>query len=171
MKLHKFPECVDWHDVVKELKSKYGVDYRDYAGKYSEEGKKEEQDKIDNWMKENGYFESKHVLDYKNLDTREDWPKDSPEMALRIEINSKLHDMEKSCSRPYLDYWHKMCNEISRGGVNYLWLNTEDWDPDLKLPEKYQNWEKELTEMIKEIVKDSPAYDSVEECLTYTVDW
>lgn len=171
LNLHEFPKCVDFFDVTKLLKAKYGIDYRDYAGKYSDEGKKEEQENVDNWLKENGYFESKYVLNYKDLETKEDWPKDSPEMNLRREINNKLYQVRDSLSRPYLDFWHTMCDYISRGGINYLYLDTSEWSPDESLPKQYQNWEQDIMEKIKEIVKDSPAYDKDEQCLTYTVDW
>ena len=174
IKLHKFPPCVDYSELISLIEKKHNINTRDYAGKHSEEGRKKAEAFKSQWMKDNGYEGKEYVLDVpKGNAPNDDWPKDSPEMKLRIEINSKYREVEREEGEkvPYLDFWHQHCDEINRGGVNYMYLSTEEWDIDETLPPEYQNWYAEICEMIKEEVKDSEAYDSEEECLTYYVDW
>lgn len=177
IKLHEFPPCVDYSELIDIIEKKHNINVRDYAGKFSKEQFEKRQFLHYKWMEENGYGDWKHVLNVPDSDAnpREDWPKDSEEMKMRIEINNKYRDIEKTLYEevPYLDYWHGICDDINRGGVNYLFIHEDDepWDEDLELPEQWQNWRREINAMIREEVKDSPAYDAEEGILTFHVDW
>ena len=184
MKLHKFEECVDWHDITDAIKTKHGIDIDDYAGVFSKENIQRKKEILEKWRIENGYGDFLHVLDVPDRSNpRADWPKDSEEMKMRIEINTKLRDVEKDLIKevPYLNYWHLICDDVRRGGVNYIYLDYEESDKEddhsdynfeeTGLPEKYKHWVSDINKLILEEVKDSPAYDPEEGVLRYTADW
>lgn len=93
------------------------------AGSHSDEFRKEEAERKAQWMIDNGYEGKEHVLDYPK-GTRKDWAKDSPEMALRIEIHHKYEPIRKANERPYQDVWHWLLDnafyELSNDSVCYL---------------------------------------------------
>lgn len=172
LKLHEFPACLDYFDVIDIVQKKHNVDIDDYAGMFSKETIEANKIIKKNWLIENDYADWEHVLDVPNPENqREDWPRDSPEMTKRIEINEKYRAVEKVLEArvPYLNYWHRICDEVNRGGDTDVYIG--DVDPDEKLPEKYQNWVNEIHKMIRDEVKDSPAYDEEEEMVTFYIDW
>ena len=103
--LYEFPACIDFNAFMDQLETKYGWDFRDMAGRYSEATRAAEAERKSSWMKANGYEGKEHVLDYPK-GTRKDWPADSEEMALRIEISSKYEPIRKAFEPPYQDVWH-----------------------------------------------------------------
>lgn len=170
MKLKKLPDCVDYSDLIDKIEKKHNINTRDYAGMFSKEERERQKNLWNAWLIENGYDPNDPCLDM--ISPGKDWEIDSPEMLRRIEINSKFREVEREVygeELPYLDYWHRICDDVNRGGINYLDLYDEE--PDLELPEKYQNWVNEIHHMIIEEVKDSPAYDPDEMVLTFYVDW
>jgi hypothetical protein len=76
----------------------------------------------------------------------------------------EVHDETKQ--PPYQDFWHWLLDndfcELHRGGFNYLsfWSIDDDETPE---------WVKRVLELIKDAVKDNPAYDG--ESLNCYVDW
>jgi hypothetical protein len=169
--LYKFPPCVDWDDVVRAVENKHNIVIRDYAGLFSKKNCDQNDKIFEEWLDNNGYDHKDPCLNIKSDGT--DWEHDSPEMKRRIEISSKYSKFfaENVKKPPYLDYWHLLCDGINRGGVTYLYFNDLYFDDAEKLPEQYKNWVQEINAMIIEEVKDSAAYNSEENCLTFTVDW
>lgn len=164
IKLYKFPACVDWRSIRDTIKHKHGIDIEDVAGKFSDEAVKSREDSFNNWLKENNYDQFKQVLDFKDPQTKEDWPKESEEMAKRIEIMSKWSkiELQRENKTPYQNFWHLICDDFNRGAPNYLYLEYQHDDPD---------WVVKIKKLIKEEVKNSPAYDLETNCLIYTCDW
>lgn len=122
--VHEFPVCIDFIPFMEELEKKYGWKYRDMAGRFSKEAHLEQDALKLEWMNANGYAGKWHVLDSPTGSSMSDWPADSEEMKLRIEINTKFQPIEEKIKRPYQDVWHWMLEnpfaELYRGGVNYL---------------------------------------------------
>lgn len=161
--LYEFEPCVDYHVLIKTVEEKFNIDTRDFAGSYSEEAKQERKDAQIAWMDANGYEGKAYVLDVPDsASPREDWPKDSPEMALRIEINTALRPLVNEHKRPYQDFWHQHCDEIRRGGINTLWLHNDGDTPE---------WVGKINNMIKSVLVGNAAYDAEEECVSFYVDW
>ena len=168
--VHTYPVCIDFTAFMRLLEEKHGWSYHDMAGCYSKEAQAEREASRDAWLEENGYSGKAYVLDKPSPDSS-DWPKDSPEMALRIEINNKLRDVEEQWSRPYQNVWHWFTggpwSELNRGGVNYL---HKDW---LDYPDGYgQTTPDYVLTVLKAIfdeVEDHPAFDG--ESITFHVDW
>lgn len=162
--LYEWPDAVDYCTLIEHIETKYNIDTRDYAGHYSKDAREYKDQILSKWLEDNGYEGKKYVLD-KPEGSNIDWDKESEEMKLRIEINTKMRtaglDGQFEEKYPYLDYWHLHCDSINRGGINYLYLGGD---------EKPQ-WVKEIDEMIKAEVIDCSAYDPDEEVLTFHVDW
>lgn len=183
LKLKEIEPSLDYFEVMEIVEANLGVDVDDYAGMFSKENSERKDAHRKQWMIDNGYVNVDHVLTSPNPgDYKNDWPKDSPEMVLRIEINTKYREAEKELEKdepPYLNFWHQHCDYINRGGVNVFHLGGEDdevvendHDDDGKeIPEKYKNWIQEIHNAIREVVKDSPAYDAEEDTVNLYIDW
>jgi len=147
------------------LTQKYGFDYYDYGGSHSIEARKFKQGLVSQWLEENGYSGKSYVLN-KPEGSSTDWPKDSEEMLLRIEINTKMRSdsIEKVVKEkfPYLNFWHYVTDDCDVGG-SFFYLNL-DIDHD-------QEWVAEIKNMIKEEVKDNEAYDSEENMVYFYYDY
>jgi len=145
----KTSTAYEFNEVMHYLEEKTGKSFRDYAGKFSKEGKAENDKLLDTWLADNGYAGKRYVLDMPQ-GSNKDWAENSEEMKLRVEINTKYRDVEKTNERPYLDFWHWMCdsNEISNGG----WLYLPDWscmtDPDV------EPWKKEILQHFRDFLGD-----------------
>jgi hypothetical protein len=186
MKLHKMPDCIDYHDLIKVIEDKHGIDVDDYAGHFSEETRENNKKIKLKWLEENGYGGKEHVLDVPDPSKPNiDWPANSEELNLRIEINTKYRLVKKELESrpPYLNYWHTICDDVSRGGVTALWIEPSEDDgkeddhsdydyknKEKPLPEKYRRWRQEINALIYEEVKDSPAYDE-EGFVNVYIDW
>lgn len=170
--LYEWPATVDYHEVIAEVEERFNVTVRDYTGV----GRVSRFKLIDEtyrqpWLIAKGYDKFNHVLN-KPVGSADDWPKDSPEMAKRIEINTEMRVVEREWEEliPYRDYWRNinMC-ELNRGGLNYIFLHTE---PQISNDDEEPKWwVYDINKMILEVVKDSPAYDKDEQCLTCHIDW
>jgi hypothetical protein len=166
--LHEYPVCIDFHPFVEELEKKYGFKMHDMAGLYSAEGRAERNLQRDKWLIENGYAGKAYVLNAPEGSVH-DWAKDSEEMLLRIEINTKIRDVEEKWDRPYQNVWHwlisKPFEDLNRGGVNYL---SKDWldSPYEKTPDYVLTF---LKAVFDEIPEDHPAFDG--ESVKFHVDW
>lgn len=160
---------IDLFVITDALKSDYGMDYRDMAGKYSDKAKKEKEALLDKWLSDNGYEGMSYVLD-KPKDSAVDWPKDSYEMLLRTEINTKKLDagFDRMLDNlyPYQDVWHYLLDhdfaEFNRGGSNILYLEDYESDPD---------YVKTFRKTVLKIVEGHPAFDADELTLNCYVDW
>lgn len=121
--LYEFPTCIDFNDFMDNLGAKYGWNYRDMAGKYSEEGRAKAKELKSQWLKENGYEDKEHVLDLPE-GSRVDWLVGSEEMNLRIEINAKFRRVEEQFELPYQDVWHWLTDhsfyDLSNGSIQCL---------------------------------------------------
>ncbi len=160
--LYKFPETVDYHELIKHVEKKYGINTRDYAGRWSTKGKEEKELLRKEWLNLNGYSGKEYVLNKPEGSDR-DWQKGSYELSLRVEINSKRKGFDKELEDkyPYLDYWHTHCDEVNKGGVNYLDLSDEG----------KPKWVCEINKMIRDELVGCPAYDAAEQVLRFHVDW
>lgn len=160
--LHKFPEVVDYHELIEHIEKKHGINTRDYGGKYSIKTKEEKELLLKEWLKAEGYEGKEYVLN-KPEGSNQDWEQGSYEMNLRIEINGKRRgfDRELDDKYPYLDYWHEICDNINRGGVSYLDLSDES----------KPSWVCEINKMLRDELAGCPAYDEVGQSLQFHVDW
>lgn len=149
------PTILDYHEIISYIEKKYEIDVRDYAGKFSGKGR-EESDKLkDEWLDKNGHLENKHVFNKPN-GSREDWAKDSKEMQLRIELNTKMQkeNFDRFLDKrvPYLDYWHYLLEhdfcEIHNGCDEYWGLK------DILEDEKAPDWIKEITQLVYDEFKE-----------------
>ena len=159
---------IDYHEVMEHVEQKYGIRTRDYAGKFSVENLNAQKDHKARWLTENGYGEWLHVLD-KPKGQQNDWARDSKEIAMRIEINTKYREIEDTLVEvPYQDLWHyhlerSLGGEVCRGGQNTIYLGNDNADQP--------QWVIELHDLIRNEVKDSPAYDPGEDSMSVMIDW
>lgn len=164
---YKGSPAIDFCPFMELLDEKYGWDHRDMAGAFSKEAYAENEAHKRAWMEKNGYGDKWHVLD-KPKGYREDWPKDSEEMKLRIEINTKYGDIEKLLERPYQDVWHWLLDhdfcELCRGGYNTIYLHEERFEK-----EDIPDYVVKVLRAMYEEVKDHPAYDG--KLVTFYIDW
>jgi len=147
------------------MTQKYGYDYYDYGGSHSIEARKFKQGLVSQWLEENGYKDKFYVLD-KPEGSSTDWPKDSEEMRLRIEINKKLQlsSIEKTVKEkfPYLNFWHYISDDCDiNSKFFYLDLDAE-YNP---------SWVAQIKSGIKEEVQDNEAYDSEENMVYFYCDY
>lgn len=164
-KTKEYIPSVDFHEMMDHVQSKYGFDMYDYGEKWAK-GQAEKDSAKKKWMSENGYSDVSYVLN-KPEGSSKDWPKDSEEMKLRVEINSKFSSsgIEKEIDEkyPYRNFWHHLLDtdfcELSRGGYNLLGLSDLEGD----------SWTNEIRRMILEEVKENKAFDG--ETLNCFVDW
>jgi hypothetical protein len=164
--LYKFPAAIDYNRLIDHIEKKYDVNTRDFAGRHSKKNEKERKRMLENWLKENGYEGKHYVLDLPE-NSSSDWPDDSEEMKLRIEINTKRCSSANGYTDipPYLDFWHWLLEEYEfHRGINSLCLIPEEDD-------NYPDWVKQILSMIYPEVKDNPAFDEVDGLLTLYVDW
>lgn len=180
LKLVEVEPSLDYFEVIELVEAKLGVDVDDYAGMFSKANQERKAEHKKQWMIDNGYGDASHTLDVPDSSNqRQDWPQDSPEMKLRVEINTKYRDVERELDKtevPYLNFWHQHCDSVNRGGVNVFYLGDgNDYCPDddegKNLPEKYKNWIQEIHDAIREVVKDSLAYDAEEDAVNLYIDW
>lgn len=179
--------AIHWNEFICLVEEKYGFEHRGfYATVYSEEGKAWRCQ----WLIEKGFGEYEHCLNAPK-GSREDWPKDSPEMAKRIEINSLWRaegkDAEWELTRPYVDYWHLIvdsCN-ISNGCYFTLTRTQDDyWETCAKgalgnhysaVPQTtidaYIHAVKTIEDAIFEATKDYVDNEYGEESLRFWVEW
>ena len=158
---------VDFHEVCREVEEKFGFDFRDMAGKYSEKGRAARSVKWEELLESHGFGAYKHVLN-KPEGSTEDWLKDSAEMAKRIEINKTvypiLHAWEEE-NQPYQDVWHYMIDhdfyDVSNGSMHTIYFND--------LEEDAPDYVKKFYESMHSMVKDSPAYK--DGALEVWVEW
>lgn len=132
----------DYNEVADYLEQLHNKNFRDYAGKFSQEAASERESRVQAWLSTNNYADKAYVLDAQS--NGKDWPADSEEMKLRVEINSKMPDYYND--RPYLDFWHHMTdmNDVSNGCYIYLPEVNED------TPE----WIKEICGYFKDFLGD-----------------
>lgn len=154
-----------FNEFMDLLEEKYEFDHRNFGVKPGER-EKFRNDYRDKWLEDNGFSEKAYVLD-KPLYSKDDWPKDSEEMKLRIQINSNMNDYEAAQEKfPYRDFWHYVIDQgdgdISNGSFFYLSLEPEEDENKL--------WVNTILGYIREEVKDNPAYDA-EECVRFYVGW
>jgi len=165
LKEYTYPKALDFHPFVDELEKKYGFYFRDMAGKYSKGSLDKQKTHKQQWMEDNGFGGKEYVLD-KPEGQQEDWSKDSPEIALRIEINTKYRRQDDLI--PYQDVWHWLLDndfcELRRGGLNYL--NLLDNIEEESTPE----FVKTFLRAVLEEVKDHPEYYDGES-VSFHVDW
>lgn len=160
--------AVDFLPFIRLIEQKYGYNFNDMAGTHSIEARKEREKVRDKWMAENGYEGKQYVLD-KPEGSKEDWSKDSEEMKLRIEINTKTRELLLSVERPYQNVWHWLLDNdfscLNRGGYNSLFINEDRLLNDVDIPD----FVRKFLRAIYEEAKDNPAYDG--ECLNCYIDW
>lgn len=163
--LYEFPACIDFNAFTDAIEAKHGWDYRDMAGRYSEATKAKESAFHAQWMKDNGYEGKEHVLDYPK-GSRKDWPQDSEEMALRIEISKKFEPIRKAHELPYQDVWHWLLDnafcELNNGSIVHL--DVKDYN---KHTEDYVV--KFLNTVDAEVPADHPARDG--STISFYVYW
>lgn len=88
---------------------------------------------------------------------------------MRVEINTKYREIEDTLVEvPYQDLWHyhlerSLGGEVCRGGQNTIYLGNDNADQP--------QWVIELHDLIRNEVKDSPAYDPDEDSLSVMIDW
>lgn len=161
------PSAIDFCPFASALGEKYGFNYRDMAGKYSKEAGIEREEAKRIWLEKNGYSDKAYVLD-KPEGSQADWPGDSEEMRLRIEINKAMASdgFNPFELRPYQDVWHWLLDndfyDLQRGGYNTLsfWSLEDDKTPD---------YVKKFLLAVREEVKDNPAFDG--KSVTFYIDW
>lgn len=166
VKLKEFEPSIDFCEFMRDLDKKYNFKHRDMSNAFGPESAEERKIKIEKWLEKNGYDGLGYVLDLPQ-DSSSDWPEGSEEMRLRIEINTKLRDVD-DLDRPYEDFWHWLLDndfsEIHNGSFVQLELHDERLkDPDI--PE----YVKKVMKAIHTEVKDSDAYD--EEFVNFYVIW
>ena len=166
---YKWPTAIDYHDFEKYIEKKYGFNHRDYAGKYSPEGRAETDAKMEEYLTSQGF----DLLEYRKVKdcpegSKEDWPADSPEMQLRIACNNALRKAGSydAFSRPYQDWWYQHCDDIQRGAVNYIDLADETWGGTRK-----EEWICEINAIWRKELEGHPAYDPDEQQVACHVDW
>lgn len=168
--IHEWPVCIDFVPFMDLLQEKYNFSMYDVAGSRSAEANAERQVFVNTWLKENGYQGMKHVLN-KPEGSNEDWPRDSTEMALRIQINTemrpKVSEYEENSARPYQNFWHWLTANpfrgFERGAVTTM---DHSWnDEGSSAPE----WATKIVRYIFEETKDHPANDG--ERIAFHIDW
>lgn len=141
---------IDYHEIIDYIEKKYNINVRDYAGKFHGKGYELKQKLRDEWLEENGYSNFKYVLTVPDSKkAREDWDRDSKEIDLRIEINTKMSEsgFDKKLDElvPYLDHWHWMLDyfgDISNGCDRYWCLESILEQP------RTPDWIKEITQLV-----------------------
>lgn len=160
---------IDLFEITDALKEEQGMDYRDMAGKYSAKARDERDALREKWLSDNGYEGFGYVLNNPE-GSNIDWAKDSVEMTLRIEINTKMRE-DKFYEMlddlyPYQDVWHYLLDndfcELHRGGANTLYLGECKSDPD---------YIARFRKAALELVKGHPAFDEDEEWVVCYIDW
>lgn len=144
LSVHRSKPAVNFTELMDAVEKKHGFDIRDMGGKYSAETRKKDEEYQDAWLEQNGYFGKAYVLNTPE-GSNKDWDKDSPEMALRIEINKKMtatgyYKAKPSELIPYQDVWHWLLDrdfcELSNGSYNWLDLSDERLaNEDDKIPD------------------------------------
>lgn len=64
-------------------------------------------------------------------------------------------------NRPYLDYWHQHCDDINRGGINYLYIGDDGCE----------TWVAEINALLRAELEGCPAYDPEEQFVACHIDW
>lgn len=164
--VHEWPVAIDFHGFQQYIEKKYGFNHGDYAGRGSPEGIAEAKAKKDAYLSERGFSNYEHALKTP-VGSKEDWPKDSPEMALRIKISTALRDAGGygAFDRPHQSWWHEHCDNINRGGCNYIDLSDESYKG------KKEPWVCSINAIWREELKDHPAYDAKEQYVRAHIDW
>jgi hypothetical protein len=177
---YKPSPAIEFNKFIHLLEEEKGYKYRDMAGKYSKEAREERDLKLDEWLDTNGYAGKKYVLN-KPEGSQEDWAKDSPEMALRVEINTKIRGYLEALERPYQDVWHWLLKnafqDVRNGCEEFLsitLLNKPDWfeDENGDYPfneEPNPEYVERVLQDIFEACKDSPAFDG--EGINFYIWW
>lgn len=141
----------DYHEVSDYLEKLHKKNFRDYAGKFTAEGKIERDAQIKAWVVANGYSGWEHAMDVPDpAKPRDDWPADSEEMKKRVEINLKMWPDLKKTERPYQDFWHFIVenNEVTNGCWIYLPEQEVMDDPDV------EPWQKEILQYFMDFLGD-----------------
>lgn len=168
--IYEWPVCIDFIPFMDLLQKKYNFNMYDVAGKRSVEGCAEREAYRKEWLKENDYLDMDYALN-KPEGSNEDWPRDSAEMAMRININDKLwpvmDNYDRNIGRPYQNLWHWLTahafKNFERGSVTnlYSYWNSED----SSAPE----WAAKILNYIFEETKNHPANDG--ERIAFHIDW
>ena len=169
IQLMKHDPCVDYSELIDIIETQHNIVTRDFSGRWSKENLQREKDAQLKWMDENGYAGKEHVLNSPDPDARPyvDWDRDSEEMKLRTEIWHKYRDIreEEHNKIPHQDYWDLFCGNITNGCTYYL-----DFE-ELLIAGDYEDWVAKINNMIREEVKDSPAYHAEFDHLLVYISW
>lgn len=148
---------LDYHEMIEFLEEKYNFQSRDYLNSLQ----KNHQIYL-KWIGDN-YPGFSHVMDAPE-GSKKDWPKDSPEMAKRIEINTAYNEYirkNKDLEVPYLDFWHIHCDSLTGNGSElYICLDIEE----------YQTKDKWCAPILEYIKAEFAEYVE-EDCINTWVEW
>lgn len=144
---------IDFNPFMKLIEDKYGFDYRDMAGKYSDKNP----NKFGNWCDRKGY--GQYDSEGKHRGSSQIWYKEYQE-------DESVTDV------PYLDGWHYFLSyhfdDLCRGGANYMRFeyNEDSDEPDFTI---HPDWIQPVYKAIYNEVKEHEAFDGY--CVCFHIDW